>query len=183
MATAADADAIAHIYAPYVRDTVISFELTPPTAQEMAARLTTTLEHFPWLVVTDADHVVGYAYAGPHRSREAYRWCAEVSLYFAASAHRRGHGRRAYTALVNVLAAQGYINAYAGIALPNAASVGLHEALGFSHIGTYERVGFKMGKWWDVGWWHRPLCAPPERPADPRPWSELPADVVAAALA
>jgi L-amino acid N-acyltransferase YncA len=120
MATPADACAIADIYAPYVRDTVISFETRPPSAQEMRSRLTTTLANFPWLVITDTDRVAGYAYAGPHRARAAYRWCADVSLYLETAVHRRGHGRRIYTALLNLLGAQGYVNAYAGIAVPPA---------------------------------------------------------------
>lgn len=182
MATPADACAIADIYAPYVRDTVISFETRPPSAQEMRSRLTTTLANFPWLVITDTDRVAGYAYAGPHRARTAYRWCADVSLYLETAVHRRGHGRRIYTALLNLLGAQGYVNAYAGIALPNPASVGWHEALGFTRIGVFQCVGFKHGAWWDVGWWHRPLGVPPEQPQEPRPWSDLPAHIVAAAL-
>ena len=182
MATPADAGAIADIYAPYVHDTVISFEITPPSAQEMRSRLTTALANFPWLVITDNGRVVGYACAGPHRAREAYRWCVDVSLYLETSVHRRGHGRRIYTALLDLLGAQGYINAYAGIALPNPASVGLHEAMGFAPIGVFQGVGFKNGAWWDVGWWHRPLVIPPAQPKEPRPWSDLPAHIVAAAL-
>lgn len=182
MATAQDAVAIAGIYAPYVRDTVISFEAEPPTVQQIASRLTATLAWFPWLVATDSDRVVGYAYAGPHRTREAYRWSADVSLYLDETVHGRGHGRRLYTGLLEILGAQGYINAYAGIALPNAASVGLHEALGFTHVGTFTRVGFKSGAWRDVGWWHCQLAAAPTLPPEPRPWSELPENVVAAAI-
>ncbi|AQT80354.1 GNAT family N-acetyltransferase [Mycolicibacterium litorale] len=182
MATAQDASAIADIYAPYVRDTVISFEAEPPTAQQIEARLSATLVRFPWLVALACDRVVGYAYAGPHRTREAYRWSADVSLYLDESVHRRGYGRRLYTGLLEILGAQGYVNAYAGIALPNAASVGLHEALGFTHVGTFTQVGFKAGAWRDVGWWHRPLVDPPASPAEPRPWSGLPDSVLAAAL-
>jgi len=182
MATPADANAIAGIYAPYVRDTVISFETTPPSAPEMRARLTTTLADFPWLVMTESDRVAGYAYAGSHRAREAYLWCADVSLYLEASLHRKGHGRRIYAALLNILGAQGYINVYAGIALPNPASVGLHEAMGFTPVGTFQRVGFKNGAWWDVGWWHRLLATAPAQPNEPRPWSDLPAHIVDAAL-
>lgn len=182
MATPADAGAIADIYAPYVRDSVISFETNPPSAEQTRSRLATTLADFPWLVITDLERVAGYAYAGPHRAREAYRWSADVSLYLDTSFHRRGFGRRIYAALLNLLAAQGYVNAYAGIALPNAASVGLHEAMGFTRIGLFQRVGFKNGAWWDVGWWHRPLTIPPEQPGEPRPWSDLPAHIVATAL-
>lgn len=182
MATPEDGGAIADIYRPYVRDTAISFEAVPPSAQDMRPRLTSTLARFPWLVITDGDRARGYAYGGPHRSRDAYRWSADVSLYVEMSLHRRGHGRDIYTALLNLLAVQGYINAYAGIALPNAASVGLHEAMGFTKVGIFRRVGFKNGAWWDVGWWHCLLATPPRRPDEPRTWSDLPAGTVESAL-
>lgn len=183
MATPGDADAIADIYAPYVRDTAISFEAVPPAGQEMRSRLTTTLCRLPWLVLTDGDMIGGYAYASPHGERAAYRWSVDVSLYLSASYHRQGHGRRMYAALFNVLAAQGYVNAYSAIVLPNPASVGLHEALGFRRVGLFNRVGFKNGAWRDIGWWHRPLADPSAQPDDPRPWSDLPAHTLEAALA
>lgn len=183
MATPRDADAVAEIYLPYVRDTAISFEAAPPDAEEMRSRITTTLARMPWLVVTDDERVKGFAYASPHRERYAYRWSADVSLYLHESIHRRGHGRRLYTALFNVLVAQGYINAYAGIALPNPASVGLHEALGFTPVGVFSGVGFKHDTWWDVGWWHRRLADPPPDPPEPVPWLWLPDQALATALA
>lgn len=182
MATPQDADAVAEIYLPYVRDTAISFEATPPDAEEMRSRITTTLARLPWLVVTDDERVKGFAYASPHRAREAYRWSADVSLYLDGSIHRQGHGRRLYTALLNVLVAQGYINAYAGISLPNPASVALHEALGFTPVGVFYGVGFKHETWWDVGWWHRRLVDPPPAPAEPQPWCRLSDQALDAAL-
>lgn len=183
MATPQDATAVAQIYLPYVRDTAISFEATPPGAEEMRSRITTTLARLPWLVTTDGDAVKGFAYASPHRAREAYRWSIDVSLYLDESVHRQGHGRRLYAALFNVLAAQGYVNVYAGIALPNAASVGLHEALGFTPVGTFRGVGFKHETWWDVGWWQRRLLEPPPTPREPLAWSELPDNAIRSALA
>lgn len=183
MATPDDAGAIADIYAPYVRDTVISFESVPPTVDEMRSRLTATLGQLPWLVVSEGDAVRGFAYASPHGERAAYRWSVDVSLYLGRPLHRQGHGRRVYTALFNLLAAQGYVNAYAAIALPNPASVGLHEAMGFTRVGVFGGVGFKNGEWWDVGWWHRLLVDRPAEPSDPRPWSELPASAIEGALA
>jgi L-amino acid N-acyltransferase YncA len=182
MAVPEDAVAIADIYLPYVRDTAVSFETVPPSVQEMRSRLTTTLARLPWLVVTDGGRVKGYAYASPHRARDAYRWSVDVSLYLDSSIQRRGYGRRIYTTLLNLLGAQRYINAYAGIALPNPASVGLHEALGFNPVGVFCDVGFKNDTWWDVGWWHRRLAEPPVRPLDPRSWSELPTDAINSAL-
>lgn len=182
MATTRDAGAIAHIYAPYVRDTAISFETEPPTAHEMRSRLTTTLAYLPWLVLTDGDAaVVGYAYASPHGERAAYRWSVDVSVYLETSRHRHGHGRRLYTALLALLAAQGYVNAYAAIALPNPASVRFHEAMEFTPIGVFDSVGHKNGAWWDVGWWHRSLADRPAQPRDPLPWSDLPARTIESA--
>lgn len=183
MATPDDAGAIADIYAPYVRDTVISFESVPPTVDEMRSRLTAMLGQLPWLVVSEGDAVRGFAYASPHGERAAYRWSVDVSLYVARPLHRQGHGRRVYAALFNLLAAQGYVNAYAAIALPNPASVGLHESMEFARVGVFGGVGFKNGEWWDVGWWHRPLADRPAEPTDPRPWSELPASAIEGALA
>ncbi|MEB4209310.1 arsinothricin resistance N-acetyltransferase ArsN1 family B [Mycobacterium sp. 94-17] len=173
MATPQDAGAVAEIYLPYVRDTAISFETMPPGVDEMRSRITTTLASLPWLVVTDDERVKGYAYASPHRARDSYRWCVDVSLYLDESIHHQGHGRRLYTALFNVLVAQGYVNAYAGITLPNPASVALHEALEFTPVGVFRGVGFKHARWWDVGWWHRRLIDTPRTPQEPVTWSQL----------
>ena len=96
--------------------------------------------------------MVGYAYAGRHRSREAYQWSVEVSVYVAENQHRRGVGRALYTSLVECLRLQGFFHAYAGITLPNPASVGLHESLGFQPVGVYKDVGYKLGQWHTVGW-------------------------------
>lgn len=182
MATLEDAGAIAEIYLPYVRDTVVSFEAAAPSVPEMRSRITGTLATLPWLVVTDSEGVKGYAYASPHRARDAYRWCVDVSLYLDTSIHGRGYGRRIHTALLNLLAAQGYVNAYAGITLPNQASVGLHEALGFTPVGIFREVGYKQQRWWDVGWWHRRLADPSGSPREPKPWAELADHTVDAAL-
>jgi phosphinothricin acetyltransferase len=182
MATPKDAGAIAGIYLPYVRDTVVSFEAVAPGVPEMRSRMTSTLATLPWLVVTDGEDVKGYAHANPHRARDAYRWSVDVSLYLDASIHARGHGRRIYTALLKLLAAQGYVNAYAGITLPNPASVGLHEALGFTTVGVFPDVGFKQQRWWDVGSWHRRLADPSGSPPEPRPWTELADQTIDSAL-
>jgi len=162
-----DAEAIADIYAPIVRDTAISFETEPPSAAVMAERIENTLQQRPWLVATDGDEVLGYAYASEHRQRTAYRWSVDVTAYIAESARRRGVGRRLYGALIPMLRAQGFRSAFAGIALPNDASVGLHEAVGFEALGVYRDVGFKLGAWRDVGWWSLQLtdsAAPPSEP-------------------
>lgn len=168
-ATAADAAAIAAIYAPAVTDNAASFEEAPPDAREIAARIAKVSARHAWLVAERAGEVLGYAYGGPHRERAAYRWSVEVSAYIRADAHRQGLARRLYTELFARLAALGYVNAYAGITLPNAASVGLHEALGFTKIGVYHGIGFKFGRWHDVGWWERRLPAPNDPPREPGP--------------
>jgi phosphinothricin acetyltransferase len=169
LATSADAAAVARMYAPLVESTPVSFETDPPAADEMGRRIADTLPAFPWLVCEVDDEVVGYAYASRHRVRAAYRWSVDVSVYIAASHRRRGIGRGLYTSLFAVLEAQGFFNAYAGVTLPNAASVALHEAMGFTPIGVYRNVGYKLGGWHDVGWWQLPLQYvrdAPEAPLD-----------------
>ena len=171
VATADDAAAIAAIYAPVVRDTPISFELEPPDVATMRQRVLDTLKVRPWLVCERGGEVVGYAYAASHRERAAYQWCVETSVYIAASARRQGVGRTLYAELLPILARQGFVHAYAGITLPNPASVGLHEALGFEPVGVYRAIGFKLGAWHDVGWWDLPLGGPRAgKPAAPVPY-------------
>lgn len=162
-----DGAAIAGIYAPIVRETFISFETDPPSAEDMASRIQSTRTMFPWLVADDMGDVVGYAYAGRHRTRPAYRWSCDVSIYLAPDVKRRGIGRRLYGALLDILAKQGFAMAFAGIALPNEASVRFHEATGFRHVGVYPRVGFKNGEWRDVGWWHKQILEHGANPPEP----------------
>ena len=133
-ATPDDGASISEIYAPYVRDTVISFETDIPTAGEMTRRIAATLEAFPWLVCEEDGDKLGYAYAGKHRQRAAYQWSCDVTIYLAPRAQRRGIGRRLYKALFDILVHQGFAAAYAGITLPNEASVGIHEAMGFRPV-------------------------------------------------
>jgi L-amino acid N-acyltransferase YncA len=182
LAEEADATDIAAIYEPVVRETVISFETTPPDAEEITDRIRTTLPTHPWLVCERAGDVFGYAYAGSHRSREAYQWSVDVSVYVHSEYRRSGVGTGLYRALLSLLEAQGFYNAYAGIALPNPASVGLHESLGFEHVGTYEDVGCKNGAWRSVGWWHRRLQPCEQDPEPPLSVTELSEKVTTAAL-
>lgn len=156
-ATPADAPEIQAIYAPFVSDTAISFEEIVPDAAEMGRRIAAILPHYPYLVAEEAGAVIGYAYASQHRTRAAYRWSVDVTIYLAERARGRGVGRALYTPLLAAAAARGYHAAFAGIALPNAASVGLHEAMGFTPVGIYREVGYKFGRWHDVGWWQRLL--------------------------
>jgi phosphinothricin acetyltransferase len=168
VATPDDAAEIAGIYGPIVRRTTISFELEPPTVDEMRARITKTLQRFPWQVSLDRDGVIdGYVYASVFRDRPAYQWSVEVTAYVREDVRRSGVGRRLYGVLLEELRRLGYCQAFAGIALPNAASIGLHEAMGFAPIGVYRNVGFKFGQWRDVGWWQMTLQQP-EHPETPR---------------
>lgn len=172
VATPKDAPALAAIYAPYVRETAISFETEPPDAAEMAVRMTRVGQAFPWLVYEEAGVVLGYAYGGPFKERAAYRWSTETTVYVAREGHRRGVGRALYSRLLPILALQGFHYAYGGITVPNDASVGLHEACGFRPMGVFPEAGYKFGAWRDVGYWGLQLSSPEGAPAEPVAFSE-----------
>lgn len=165
--TPEDAAAIAAIYAPYVRDTAITFEIDCPDAAEMRNRIIETTARFPWLVAEDGHDLCGYAYATAFRARAAYRWVVEATVYVADGFHRRGIGRALYEPLLDRLDRQGFQAAIGAIALPNTGSVALHEAMGFVHKGTYHEVGFKLGRWHDVAIWQCDFGPRPEKPAEP----------------
>jgi phosphinothricin acetyltransferase len=175
-AAEADAAQIAAIYTPFVRDTHTSFEQEPPDAAEMARRIRETLRTHPWLVCERDREVLGYAYATPHRARAAYQWCTETTVYVKEGLRRSGVGRRLYGALFAVLEHQGFRMAYAAIALPNPASAGLHEALGFEPLGVYRAAGYKHGAWHDVGWWQRAVRSLDPNPTPPLPFASLTSD-------
>jgi L-amino acid N-acyltransferase YncA len=169
LATESDAGQIQAIYAPFCSSTPVSFELEPPTVEEMRFRIAKILEQFPWLVCEGDGEILGYVYASRHRERPAYQWSVDVTVYVAEQHRRKGLGHALYTSLFEILRLQGFYHAYAGITLPNAGSIGLHEAMGFQPVGVYRAVGFKCGGWHDVGWWQlelQPLAASPEAPRD-----------------
>ena len=168
-----DAGRIAEIYAGYVETSASTFEEQALTAAEMQHRMEGR-PRLPWLVAADsADTVVGFAYASPHHERSAYRWSLTCSVYLHESAQGRGLASALYRELIGVVRDLGYVTLFAGIALPNDASVALHERLGFRPVGVYPHSGFKLGAWRDVGWWWLPLRDPPEQPAEPAEWDEL----------
>ncbi|MGZ5039157.1 MAG: arsinothricin resistance N-acetyltransferase ArsN1 family B [Usitatibacter sp.] len=182
LATPADARGIHAIYAPVVRDTAISFELEAPDEAAIARRIEETLARFPWIVEEDAAGIAGYAYAGEHRERLAYQWSVDVSCYVHERARRRGIGKALYEALKRVLRAQGFRNAFAGVALPNAASIALHRSVGFVELGRYRNVGFKHGTWRDSVWLQCALGALDPDPAPPVPLARLARESIQAAL-
>jgi phosphinothricin acetyltransferase len=168
-ATPDDAAAVAAIYANYVTGSIVTFELDPPSPEEMAGRMAAVAGRYPWIVAEEeGGGLAGYAYACPFRARPAYRFAVETSVYLRADAAGRGLGTALYAPLLAAVEVQGYTQAIAAIALPNDASVRLHERLGFAHIGTYAKVGYKLERWVDVGLWQRPLAAAGTPPADPR---------------
>jgi L-amino acid N-acyltransferase YncA len=182
LATAEDAVAIAAIYAPYCETSAVSFEMVAPSADEMGKRIRTVSAERPWLVLEVEDsacqaeargdgrqrRLVGYAYATPHHERSAYQWSVSTAIYVSSSHHRRGVGRALYTTLFEVLRDLGYFKATAGITLPNPASVGLHEAFGFTRVGVYRQIGHKLGAWHDVAWFEADVQPVTKNPAPPR---------------
>ena len=173
IAEPADAAAFAAIYGPIVRDTAISFETEAPTAEVMEGRVRKLLQTHPWLAAERDGNVLGYCHAGPHRERAAYRWSVDVTPYVHQDARGQGVGRALYQALIAILKLQGFRSAFAGIALPNPGSIGLHEALGFELLGVYRDVGFKHGRWRDVGWWRLGLSDGEGPPGEPIPFETI----------
>jgi L-amino acid N-acyltransferase YncA len=166
MASTADAAAVREIYAPYC-STPITFEFEPPSIAEIERRMTETLKRYPWLVMIDDSKVIGYAYGHEFRDRPAYQWSVETSLYVTQGYHKRGVGSRLYDELLTMLKAQGFVVAMAGITLPNAGSVRLHEKFAFKPVGTCVNIGFKNGAWHEVGFFQLELNPPSKNPATP----------------
>ena len=173
LATPADAAQVREIYAPFCQDSAVSFEIRPPSVADMASRIRTVTQTYPWLVCQRGEEILGYAYACQHRERAAYRWAVDVSVYIAPGWRGRGIGKGLLVALSALLRTQGFFRAYGGVALPNPASVGLLESSGFHPVGVYDKVGFKSGTWHDVGWWVLVLRNPIPHPAEPLRIAEL----------
>jgi len=172
LAREGDAAAIAAIYRRYVEDSRISFEESAPSVDEMARRIVGERPGYhPWYVAEEGGRVLGYAASSPFRTRPAYRWTVETGIYLADDAMGRGIGRALLSILLETLERQGYVAAIGAIALPNAASVALHEKLGFTYAGTYRGVGFKLGEWLDVGLWEKELAPRTAEPREPAPYA------------
>lgn len=167
-ATAHDGHACAAIYAPYVSDTAITFEIDPPLPAEMSARIARALGTYAWVVLEEHGRVVGYAYGSPYNRRSAYQWSCEVSVYLQAGRRRTGGGRALYDALFLRLAQRGFRTVVAGVTLPNDASIGLHHSMGFEAVGTFRRIGWKRDAWHDVAWAQRTIAAGQDPPGKPR---------------
>jgi phosphinothricin acetyltransferase len=183
VAQPADAAGILKIYAPYCESTRVSFEVVPPTLEEMRERIVRITATYPWLVGEESGRILGYVYATRLRERAAYQWAVEVAVYISSDYQRRGLARALYTTLFSILRAQGYFKAFASVTLPNEASLGLHKKLGFRPAGVFEGVGYKTGEWLDVGWWQRELQLQIDDPSRPCPFPIIcQDDVVAAAL-
>jgi len=168
-----DAPQVLAIYAPFVIEHATSFEIEPPDIAGMRERINAHLTSYPWIVCERDGDVIGYAYAGRHRDRAAYQWAVEVTVYVHEGVKRCGAGRALYTSLFQLLALQGFRNAYAVITLPNDASVGLHVAMGFEPIGVYRSAGYKLDAWHDVGWYARYLGPYVQNPDTPRALSHF----------
>ena len=174
LASPDDAPGVRAIYAPMVRETAISFEYEEPPVEEMARRIQTALSSgYPWIVCEDGGEIIGYAYASSFRTRRAYDWTTEVSVYVHPDHHRRGVGRALYAKLFEILTLQGFRSAYGVATAPNPGSEGLHEAMGFELVGRFPSVGFKFDRWHDVICWHIALGPRDDEPRKVRPVGEV----------
>lgn len=161
-----DANEILRIYAPYVSGTTLSFETEVPTVEDFSNRIEDTCKKYPWLVYQVGDEIVGYAYASQHRSRDAYRYDVDVSVYVLPEYHGAGIAYRLYVCLFELLHMMGYINAYAAITIPNEKSIHFHEKFKFTLIGTHHKTGYKFGKWHDVAWFEKNICSHDDNPKE-----------------
>jgi phosphinothricin acetyltransferase len=173
IAKADDAEGILAIYAPYIRHTSFTFETIVPSLDDFRERINSYLIHYPWLVCEINGTIAGYAYAAKHRERTAYQWCVESSIYIHDDYQKARIGKALYEALIEILRKQGFRNVYAVINLPNEKSVAFHENCGFVNFATYENVGYKLGRWKNVGWWKLSINEYGDEPAPPIKFSEL----------
>jgi phosphinothricin acetyltransferase len=176
LATPNDARCILAIYAPYIENTSFTFETETPSVEEFAERIRNYMLNWPWLVYEVDGVIAGYAYATRHRERTAYQWSTECSVYIHDNFQRAGIARALYNALFEILKKQGFRNVYAVINLPNDKSVAFHESFGFQYFATYEKVGYKLGKWKNVGWWRLSINVYDDDPPAPVNFAEMDKD-------
>ncbi len=182
LANEADASGILDIYAPYIENTSITFETEVPLVESFGKRIGTFLQNWPWLVCEADGRIAGYAYASRYRERVAYQWSVECSVYVHDDFLRKGVAKALYESLFEILKKQGFRNVYAVINLPNDRSVSFHEKCGFRYFATYEQVGYKLGKWKNVGWWRLILNEFNDEPSPPVPFSKLEKNFIPALL-
>jgi L-amino acid N-acyltransferase YncA len=168
-----DISAVLEIYAPYVRNTIVSFEYEVPSLQELTERVKTITAEYPWLVCVKNGVVIGYAYAGKYRYRTAYQWSPESTIYLSPDFHGKGIGHVLYSTLFAILRLQGYFNVFAAVGLPNDRSVQFHLAAGFEEIGTFKKVGYKLGNWHDTKWFQLQLAEHIRHPVVPKTIGEI----------
>ncbi len=173
MATRSDAAGLLDIYAPFVSGTSITFETIVPSVEAFADRISSYLATYPWLVCEIDGSLAGYAYASRYRERTAYQWSVECSVYIHPGFYQQRIATALYKSLISILQVQGFRNLYAVINLPNNRSVAFHESFGFRWLATYEKVGYKLGRWKDVGWWQLQLNEYTDEPAGPVSLSQL----------
>jgi phosphinothricin acetyltransferase len=178
IATGDDAAPILDIYAPYIANTSYTFETEIPSIDSFRERIITYLQTWPWLVCEINGIVAGYAYASKHRERIAYQWSTECSVYIHDDFQRAGVAMALYTALIDILKYQDFRNLYAVINLPNDKSVRFHEKMSFKYFATYENVGYKLGRWKNVGWWQLKLNEYTNEPSPPRKFCEMEQGVI-----
>lgn len=177
-----DAEAVLAVYAPYIRNTNITFEYEVPAVEEFRKRMEEIMEGYPYLICEEEGKMAGYAYAHRYKERAAYQWDAELSVYLRPEYARRGIGRAFYTALMEILKEQNVRNVYGIVTSPNPPSEALHRSMGFRLFGVSQRTGYKLGKWIDVSGFERAL-GDPECPPEPlRTISEVNPDRIAGIL-
>jgi L-amino acid N-acyltransferase YncA len=168
-----DAKATLEIYRPFVEKTIISFEYEAPSLAEWEERIKTNTNDYPWLVCAYKNEVIGYAYGSRHRYRTAYSWSPESTVYVSEKFHRLGIAKILYTTLFGLLKVQGYVNVYAGVGMPNVKSEEFHQALGFTELGTFKKIGYKFGAWHDTRWFQLHLTAHPDNPSLPKKTAQV----------
>jgi L-amino acid N-acyltransferase YncA len=178
LATESDAASILDIYSPYIEKTSFTFETEVPSPDEFKKRISSYLQNWPWLVCEIDGKVAGYAYGSRYRERTGYQWCAECSVYVHDDYQKRGVAKSLYTALIEILKLQGFRNLYAVINTPNDRSVIFHESMGFKFFAMYENVGYKLGRWKNVGWWELQLNDYTLEPEPPKKFSELDGKII-----